>query len=432
MYRYVYGNCYFCISNKLFMTSKTPLLIIAGLLVGLVAGYGGFSALNSPKIDDYLDTIDDYAYQLTSLNTQLNIIEDDYSDLEQDYDDTSSELQVLQDEFDDLSALYSELELSHAELLNKYELAIASLPLTEAPLSTETIDLDYNWYFKGRKCTVSLSIPESMYDYYHGKDRVYTDDYSIYVTHPYDDEYINSIIQKMNFLALERGYSEIEKINMIISFVQSLPYTSDNVTTPFDEYPRYPLETLVDYGGDCEDTSILTASLLDSLTYDIILISPPGHMAVGVNVDTSGSYYEHDGERYYYLETTSEGWEIGDLPDDYSGASAYLYELAPTAICTHNWTAQWKGTSQLEVTITVTNEGTAMASDILLYASFDAGEDYVWNEVESSSLNLNVGKSYTVTLTLDVPEDENTRLIVGVADAEGYSIDESFSDWFDT
>ena len=155
-------------------------------------------------------------------------------------------------------------------------------------------------------------------------------------------------------------------------------------------------------------------------------------MAVGVNVDTYGSYWTVDEKQYYYLETTSVGWEIGDIPDDYDGVSAYLYELTPIPICTQNWTASWKGTSQIEISITVTNEGTAMASDIRVYASFDAGEEYVWNEEESTPFSLNIGNSYSVTLVLDVPRNENTRLIIGIVDVDGYSMDESYSNWFDT
>jgi len=276
-----------------------------------------------------------------------------------------------------------------------------------------------------------LSIPESYYQYYQEMDRIPTADYSVYVTHPYDDEYINSMIQKFNFIALERGYSEEEKINLVISFVQSLPYTSDSVTTPYDEYPRYPLETLVDNGGDCEDTSILTASLLKSMNYDIILIAPPGHMAVGVYIDSVGSYWEYDGKKYFYLETTNVGWEIGEIPDDYESASAYLYELVPIQICTHDWIAKWKG-SKIEIIVTVKNEGTAMALDISVYAAFDAGEGYVWNQETSSSFDLNMGNSVEITLMLDPPYNKYTRLVIGIADSEGYSIDRSYSDWFDT
>jgi hypothetical protein len=73
-----------------------------------------------------------------------------------------------------------------------------------------------------------------------------------------------------------------------------------------------------------------------------------------------------------------------------------------------------------------------MASDIRVYASFDAGEEYVWNEEESTPFSLNIGNSYSVTLVLDVPRNENTRLIIGIVDVDGYSMDESYSNWFDT
>lgn len=414
------------------MESKALVFLIVGVLIGAGVGYGILSSISSPKIDDYMELLANNNVEISSLISELDTLEGEHILLQNNYDELSSEADLLRIEHSTLTSQYEELELNYLDLLQKYEIAVASLPLSAAPLSAETIDLDYTWYYNGRKCTVSLSIPESMYQYYSEKKRAETEDYSIYVTHPYDDEYINTIIQKMNFIALDRGYSEIEKINLIISFVQSLPYTSDNVTTPYDEYPRYPLETLVDNGGDCEDTSILTASLLKSMNYELILINPPGHMAVGVNVDTYGSYWTVDEKQYYYLETTSVGWEIGDIPDDYNGVSAYLYELTPIPICTQNWTASWKGTSQIEISITVTNEGTAMASDIRVYASFDAGEEYVWNEEESPPFSLNIGNSYSVTLVLDVPRNENTRLIIGIVDVDGYSMDESYSNWFDT
>ncbi len=53
------------------------------------------------------------------------------------------------------------------------------------------------------------------------------------------------------------------------------------------------------------------------------------HMAVGVKGEESiqGSYYEVDGIRYYYVETTSTGWGIGDVPDQMKGQSARILPL---------------------------------------------------------------------------------------------------------
>ena len=84
-------------------------------------------------------------------------------------------------------------------------------------------------------------------------------------------------------------------MNFVMAFVQSLPDTIDKGTTPYDEYPRYPVETLFARGGDCEDTPILVAALLDRLGYDVALLvlENAQHMAVGVSItDTYESYYE--------------------------------------------------------------------------------------------------------------------------------------------
>ncbi|HEX3012335.1 MAG TPA: transglutaminase-like domain-containing protein, partial [Syntrophomonadaceae bacterium] len=115
------------------------------------------------------------------------------------------------------------------------------------------------------------------------------------------------------------------------AFVQSFPYVSDSISTPSDEYPRYPVETLLQKEGDCEDTAILTAVLLNELGYGSALLYLPdqGHMAVGIlgNENVEGSYYEKDGQRYYYLETTAVGWHIGEIPDDCQDADAMVFPL---------------------------------------------------------------------------------------------------------
>ena len=64
-------------------------------------------------------------------------------------------------------------------------------------------------------------------------------------------------------------------MNFVISFTQSLKYSEDNITAGVGEYPRYPIETLVDQTGDCEDTSALLISLLESLGYEAAMILIP-------------------------------------------------------------------------------------------------------------------------------------------------------------
>ncbi|WP_435361082.1 hypothetical protein [Haloarchaeobius sp. DFWS5] len=120
-----------------------------------------------------------------------------------------------------------------------------------------------------------------------------------------------------------------DQVEFLVDFVQHLPYVPDDLSKGFDDYTKYSLETLVECGGDCEDSSILLASVLQSppFGYDAVLVQPPGHMAVGVYAadDSPGYYWERDGRRYFYVETTGVGWGIGDLPELYRGKRAIVH-----------------------------------------------------------------------------------------------------------
>jgi len=70
------------------------------------------------------------------------------------------------------------------------------------------------------------------------------------VTHPLDDKYIEAMRINLNSLPKRMCYGLISnRFHLLRAFVQSLPYTSDLVTTGYDNYPRYPIETLIDMAG---------------------------------------------------------------------------------------------------------------------------------------------------------------------------------------
>ncbi len=279
------------------MASKSIALLLVGLILGGALGIFGSDYIEIPGLSE------DYRSLYEGLQRDFASLADEHEDLLASYGELSAELDALQGAYEELSS--------------SYDLLTSSLEMVPEPESTGYIEREYIWDYGGSSWTLSLSIPDSLYRYYGAKERIETEDYSVYVTHPDDDDYLGTIIREFNRIALEEEYTEAEKVHLIITFVQSLPYTSDSVTTGFDEYPRYPIETLVEYGGDCEDTSILTAAFLDALYYDVILINPPEHMAVGIGIDAYGTYWELDGEKYFYLETTGEGWEIGEMPPEY-------------------------------------------------------------------------------------------------------------------
>ncbi len=55
----------------------------------------------------------------------------------------------------------------------------------------------------------------------------------------------------------------------------------------------------------------------------------------------------------------------------------------------------------------------------------------LWNGKESQSFTVGVNRKIVVTLSLRIPSDKHTRLIVQVG-MDGILVSESHSDWFDT
>ena len=49
---------------------------------------------------------------------------------------------------------------------------------------------------------------------------------------------------------------------------------------------------------------------------------------VGIGETISGEYYEHEGKRYYYCETTGYGGKIGDIPEEFRGIDARIYPVS--------------------------------------------------------------------------------------------------------
>jgi hypothetical protein len=191
-------------------------------------------------------------------------------------------------------------------------------------------DKVYRWIYNIRSFSLHINISKEAYAYYNHL----TVDRSPY---PYEkgvvfvtpnDEVVISVAEQLRSLAEAQGYNEYETANFVLRFVQSLQYTYDNVTTPRNEYWRFPVETLVDETGDCEDTAILYASLMEALGYDAVLVLLPSHAAVGIAGNNyTGFYYNYNGVRYYYCETTSTGWRVGDVPPLYHDETASLIQV---------------------------------------------------------------------------------------------------------
>lgn len=209
-------------------------------------------------------------------------------------------------------------------------------PSTPPPASFNSPDSyirTYSWTYDGYSQSFTLTIPKEHYEYYRNKPHS-GKSFDKYALSEHDRQLLNEMINGFVEQGDKNGFTEDQNVLNVIAFVQAMPYTSDNVTTGYDEYPRYPIETLVDGGGDCEDSAILAAALLTEMGYGTILLGLPSHMALGVkgSEEISGTYYMHDGSRYYYVETTSSGYGIGEIPREYETSQAQIYTMNPTPV----------------------------------------------------------------------------------------------------
>ncbi len=196
------------------------------------------------------------------------------------------------------------------------------------PNTRQTLGKRYVWNFKGKSYTVLMIIDIEKYNSYDGKER-----YDIPQLVEEGRTTLGNLTREFqNIFRQRREWSKQDRVDFVLSFVQSLPYTHDDVTTGYDEFRRYAVETLIEGGGDCEDTTILVAAILRGLGEKTALIFTPGHIALGVSGDFTGASVTHGGTTYYYCETTGTGWGIGVLPPSFDTQVESVVPLAPSKI----------------------------------------------------------------------------------------------------
>ena len=79
-----------------------------------------------------------------------------------------------------------------------------------------------------------------------------------------------------------------------------------------------PLEFFYNKKGDCDTRTVLIYTILKRFGYDVVILNSNlyQHSVIAVNLPSYGDYKSINGKKYYFWETTSQGWELGVLPPD--------------------------------------------------------------------------------------------------------------------
>ena len=191
----------------------------------------------------------------------------------------------------------------------------------------------YSWEFENKLYTALIVIDEQWYNTIRNekKKRMYNNRHFPQMVYR-GVKALQELINEFEEVIPNKWVPE-RRINFVLAFVQSIPWTDDR-TTGYDEFYKYATETLAEGKGDCEDTSILFAAILSGLGFQSALLNLPGHLAVGVkgNFREGYEYKRYGNDKYYYCETTSKHRKLGNMPKRYEGKDVWVMPITPNPI----------------------------------------------------------------------------------------------------
>ncbi len=196
--------------------------------------------------------------------------------------------------------------------------ATATVSVATTIDTSGTVSRHYEWEYGGQDESCDLEISLDLYRYYKSQPRTafVNRDYDEYVLDPLDDDDLEVITQEILSGAGGDYHAQLENA---LFFVQ---HCVEYVNDPYwYEYPRYPIEVLVDLIGDCEDTAILYTSLVRTLGHGALMVAVDtsgdgvaDHMIAWVPVEQSfitahpdRSFWDYHGNVYAFAETAVEG-----------------------------------------------------------------------------------------------------------------------------
>ena len=251
----------------------------------------------------------------------------------------SSNLNSISFAYDNLEHDYSDLEDNFNKLKTDFQEFKDTIMYTSDDNFT-TVTILYQTNFGENQQIISLSVPYETYNFYHTRRHP-----SWNVNLEYARDYITpneplivNIVETVDNLT----QSEEELVNALLNLVQDKMYGL-NIRYYQTTELKYPIETLVEMGGDCDAHSILYATLLKSAGIEVILlisneILPDGfnHVAIGVHLEKPPEHslsefddlvLTYDNKDYYYAETTNAYWRVGDLPPQFENLTFQILPL---------------------------------------------------------------------------------------------------------
>jgi transglutaminase-like putative cysteine protease len=168
-----------------------------------------------------------------------------------------------------------------------------------------------SWAKKTWTFRAQLRVPAGLYRTFVGRSHAVSSphDYTKFFD---NGPFIREVAENLLALAPPE-FGPLDRAAFLLAFVgQGIAYMSDRVSTGWADWPKYPVETLADGCGDCEDMAILFASLAEAAGLNAVLVyferENLAHMGAAIEVPPEPSWipwdYEFQGKHYLYCEAT--------------------------------------------------------------------------------------------------------------------------------
>jgi hypothetical protein len=166
--------------------------------------------------------------------------------------------------------------------------------------------------------------------------------YSAIAYDPAQDQMYEKLFGLFDAYAKEHALTSDEYIELLTTYVQNIPYKTSG------EEIKFPIETVIEDWGDCDDKSILLAGLLDKKEYDagVFLFKNDNHMAAGIK---GGYQTDYENSGYSIIETTRYAY-IGEVPELlHQGSDHGDYSFYRIGNGTEVYTVSWQVSTILNV-----------------------------------------------------------------------------------
>lgn len=183
------------------------------------------------------------------------------------------------------------------------------------------------------------------------------------------------------------------------------------------DFVQFPIETLTNKGGDCEDNAILYASLLESVGVNSVIVLIPGHAFSGfvnkegqvVPIETTANDFDSalTSGNYTYIQHQSDRTVVYPsrewinypqvvLPETTQLAMPYITKQIGS--CNVGWT--WDKGFVASVPVKFTNSGNAPGAGCAAAITYDANRNELGEDL--SCWVINPGETKDVTYNPDI------------------------------